>query len=870
MDQGPQPDGLEDLSAAESIEADEPDLFEPDDIPFTGDWTFLDGGEIEEGDFLAPCSTNTDCISGFCVQGPDGKFCTRQCLDEGDCPPEFQCVGIVLTYPDLTFLCVQKVGKLCSQCSADEDCILDGARCVELDDGKFCGQGCEAAPDDCPMGYECVPVDGGLDQCMPVSRNCSCTGEDPNVIRSCSVNWEDPDDPLAPTYTCTGIQNCEAGGWGPCQLPAEDCDGQDNDCNGQTDEGFFDPETGKYTGDENCGVCGNNCTFMQVPHGTGKCDADKAVPDCTSACDDGFFDVDGSSTNGCECQFLGDTDLPGLHDLGSACEADDCSDANCDGIDGEVDGGVFVAKYGDDANAGTIESPLLTIQAGIQGALDGGKRDVYVSTGVYTDPVSLRADVGVYGGYSADFTIREPVAYETVVLGGPPSAQSRGAVNAQGIAGGAPGTTIFSGFVVFGYNNKDQGGNSYAVYVRDCDASLAIRDCHVLGGDGGDGLQGDAGGSGDDGADGQVGAKAKETGHANCKEIDHNHGGAGGSNACGDNDQDVGGGPGGDAVCPDFDESLPDDPECGLDSGSQAITAQENGSPGLNNEGEAGSGGTAGKDGLISGYLSSIFGCVGNPSNNNCWTCRVPGESMSGTDGSNGSAGGDGESGPACDSASGKVVNGEWQMASAGTGEAGAHGGGGGGGGAAGGVETIGCASSDRKHTDVGGSGGGGGSGGCGATGGTGGGSGGGSFALFVTFTQAPASVPEIADTVVEPGRGGDGGNGGPGGVGGSGGAGASGGTDAADQSETFCTSGGGHGGSGGSGGHGGGGGGGCGGPAYGLFVHGADGGLTADYLSSGLTYLGSGTGGTGGMGGVSLGNDGLPGVDGMAEDSNL
>ena len=820
----------------------------------------MDGSEISEGDFLAPCATNTDCLSGFCVQGPDGKFCTRQCLEEEDCPPDFQCVGIVLTYPDLTFLCVQKIGKLCSACSADEDCILDGARCIELKDGNFCGQGCEG--DDCPLGYECQEVEGGNDQCIPQSETCSCTGEDPNIIRSCSVTWEDPDNPDAPTYTCSGVQNCEAGGWGPCQLAAEECDGQDNDCNGQTDEGFLDTESGKYIDDENCGVCGNNCTFMQLAHGSGICDKDKAVPDCMAVCDDNFFDVDGNLSNGCECQFLTKTDFPGSSGE-AGCETGDCSDANCDGIDGEVDGGVFVAKYGSDSNPGTIDSPLLTVQSGIDQALNDGKRDVYVATGVYVDPVHLKAGVGVYGGYSADFVLRDPLSYETVVLGGQPEAGSPGAVNALGIQGGAPSSTVISGFVVFGFNSKATGASSYALYVKDSDVTLRVSESRIVGGDGGDGLPGLAGNSGLDGKDGLPGLAAYDIGKANCSGGDHNSGGSAGKQTCGGVVVDGGGG--GNAICPDWDEN--DDPKC-PDDDNQSPAAQESGGNGENNAAGTGLGGEPGLDSIITAFRTQMFGdCQSNLAD--CGLCTVPGASQEGSDAQSGQPGTDGGSGSGCTEA-GKITGDTWVPFQASGGGSGTHGGGGGGGGAAGGVETHGCQSTPQGRTDIGGSGGGGGSGGCAATGGTGGGSGGGSFGVFVVYTVAPATLPTLDALVIEPGRGGNGGNGGIGGVGGKGGDGASGGSDAQGINTTFCTSGGGHGGAGGSGGHGSGGGGGCGGPAHGLFVYGASSVLTDAWKSADIQFQGSGVGGSGGLGGASLGSMGVEGADGTAANTNF
>lgn len=737
------------------------------------------------------------------------------------------------------YQCIPLTSTLCATCVLDADCVVEGSRCIELaDGGNYCGQRCTGDVD-CPQGYACLPAAGGDDQCQPISGSCACTG-DTNLSRGCSVSYQDPVNPGAPVYTCYGIQRCLETGWGACELPDETCDGLDNNCNGIIDEGFLDPASGKYVDDQNCGVCGNNCAAAQVPNGYGACDITRTIPDCKVMCNEGFFDVDGNPANGCECQFTSAIDPPGG------------ADENCDGIDGDVLGSVFVAKWGTNGATGTIDDPLLNIQSAIDlASSDPNRKDVYVATGVYTEPVSMKAGVGLFGGYSADFRVREPVAYETVVLGAVPTAQAPGAVTAIGISGGAAGSTVLDGFVVFAYSSKTTGANSIGIYVRDCDASLAIRNSRIVGGDGGNGAPGSFGASGAAGVSGTAGLPAFDLGKSTCAQADWRAGGAGGSFQCGTTS--VSGGAGGTAICPDFDESTTG---CATSATNQTRKAAENGQAGSNG---GGSGGLAGLDSII----NSLCGYSGS-----CGSCSVPGDSMTGGAGQPGSDGSNGTGGSGCSNVAGSVSGGLWVPGQGGAGADGSHGAGGGGGGAAGGVETLNCPIS-RGSSDLGGTGGGGGSGGCAATGGSSGGSGGGSFALFVVFTATPASVPGITSLIIQPGQGGVGGNGGPGGVGGKGGAGAVGGADGASEGWTFCAAGGGAGGNGGAGGHGGGGAGGCGGPAYGLFVHGAPAGLINGYKTSGLVFQGTGAGGSGGLGGASLGNSGQNGAAGVAANFN-
>src|SRR5690348_11132351 len=57
-----------------------------------------------------------------------------------------------------------------------------------------------------------------------------------------------------------------------CPVEPESCDEVDNDCDGDTDEGFNTQED-----PANCGECGNRC---QLPHTAGSCDLGVCSYEC--------------------------------------------------------------------------------------------------------------------------------------------------------------------------------------------------------------------------------------------------------------------------------------------------------------------------------------------------------------------------------------------------------------------------------------------------------------------------------------------------------------------------------------------------------------------------------------------------------------
>ena len=797
-----------------------------------GDAKSGDGGPIT--DFGKVCKSDADCQSGWCIEGYAGFFCSKECA--GQCPQGYLCQKTFAGGKTPVSLCVAPVSKICHPCNNDLDC--SGGTCVKTATEQFCAPACDAAKT-CPGSHTCKDQpspDGGaaLKVCMPNSGSCNCSAKTLGVVRACQQS--------AGPKVCYGVEVCEASGFSACQLPDEVCNGQDDNCNGNVDEGFVDVK-GQYTTVQACGACGNNCAVLQYAHATTICDTGAAPAQCNFTCAVGFFDVNDNPKDGCECAFGNATDVP------------DGSDQNCDGIDGEVENGIFVAQTGKDSNAGTLLQPVATVAKGTALAAQKGKRDVYVATGVYEENISLAAGAQVFGGYSANFLFHDAAAYETVLLGVAANANAPGTVNVIGLG---DAKVTLDGFTVYGANVKQKGASTYAIYVKDAGANLRITGNHVVAGNAGNGTPGSAGGNGDDGVPGSTGGNAKDTGKAICAANDATNGGAGGSKSCGG--VTVNGGKGGKAICPDYDE---DGAQPKSSPYKQTLTPEEQGVAGQGSGG--GKGGTSGYDALIWEGSSS------------CGICNVPkakdGDPFLpgiGTNGADGADGTPGSAGSACNAAGGNVAGGLWLPGVAGAGGPAGPGAGGGGGGAGGGVEVSAACVADAKFkfNDIGASGGGGGSGGCSGSGGSGAGSGGGAFALFLVWTAPPAAIGKISGNVLVTGNGGDGGNGGFGGVGGQGGDGKFGGADD-PTGLAWCANPGGRGGQGGNGGHGGGGGGGCGGASFGLFAHG-NGSVDLSALKADNQTQVIGLPGVGGDGGKSLGKSGGNGAAGAGGAANF
>jgi hypothetical protein len=651
--------------------------------------------------------------------------------------------------------------------------------CIFVATGGFCSMLCQGG--NCPTGYGCVGVLDAVEQgvvsdvCIPEANllctQCATHGE-------CNLIGQDLclPDPLGGSFCardCT-LVSCPTGY--TCQdvelagLPFRQCL----------------PESGSC-----------NCTAATAGN-TAPCSLTTPFGTCQ-----GIRECLGSAGWG-ECEAPDTADLPD----------DSFTDENCDGIDGQIDGGIYVSVAGtDDAGCGLDHlSSCQTINQGITRAALTGREFVYIQAGTYYEVISLAEGIHLVGGYDSSWqrAPRMNPGHTVTVVGGVDSNTGQFmTIRAYGLS--APTRLldlVLVGPTAQGTVGKD-GRSSYVLWAVSS-SGLSIERVTFQAGNGVNGLNGDNGldaptVGATSAMNGGIGGSAGSNGSA-CDYTTKGAGGSAGSNTC-SGGRAPSGGAGGAGGTMDTD---------GCVLGICTDCSARPGSAGTN----------------ASVYSSSSYGYRGAGSS----PCNTPSGGNSGRY-DNGAAGAAG---------SGGRISDQFWYANGGTaGATGDNGTGGGGGGGSGGC--------DDGTDSWGAGGGGGGAGGCAARGaGTGGGGGGGSFGLFLVSSTVTAT-----ECLVTGGAGGDGGRGGNGGRGQSGGLGGYGGSGAGGSQ------GGGAGGAGRHGGHGGGGGGGAGGVSYGVY------GVSSPSLPV-CTFSG-GARGVGGQGGLSAptappgeldGNNGPVGLD--------
>jgi len=271
-----------------------------------------------EGSFGWPCEDGDECISGYCVESQSGQVCTTICITE--CPEGWECIQDTAATPDLIFVCLPNFLSLCMPCMAHVECYSSGfdtgARCVDLGGaGAFCGAKCtDEAP--CPPGWVCDEADlvsgQTATQCVPVDDECDCTeyATNKNAMTSCYFENEDG--------LCPGVRNCAADGLSDCDAAtpaAEDCNGIDDDCDGDVDEAL---------GTTTCGLGICEHTIDNCTEGIGQ-DCDPLEGSQYEICNGMDDSCDGNTDEG----YL-DTDIDGIADC---LEADDDGDGVPDDLD---------------------------------------------------------------------------------------------------------------------------------------------------------------------------------------------------------------------------------------------------------------------------------------------------------------------------------------------------------------------------------------------------------------------------------------------------------------------------------------------------------------------------------------------------------
>ncbi|TNF26900.1 MAG: hypothetical protein EP329_20450, partial [Deltaproteobacteria bacterium] len=357
-----------DVAPADTADASAPPLdTATPDTRVDEDTTAADTGPPCEGCAFAPCEGNGDCDSGFCLDGPAGLECAKTCSES--CPSGYACRGIADASGDPTFVCVYEHITYCDPCRIDADCELGlggktGARCVDdgLGQGAFCGTRCEGGS--CPEGATCEAVafgDETLELCRPTAGECDCSARavERGASTDCSV-----DNALG---VCDGVRACGPEGLSACDAatPAEEiCDGVDNDCDGVTDEGF--EQVGAPCDGDDEDHCADG-TWACGEDGGLVCDDDAESrvelcngldDDCDTEVDEGFEDklkpCDGDDDDLCpDGQLVCSLDGTGLvcnDDGASQIELCNSLDDDCDGDTDEGYDGLFEACDGADAD----------------------------------------------------------------------------------------------------------------------------------------------------------------------------------------------------------------------------------------------------------------------------------------------------------------------------------------------------------------------------------------------------------------------------------------------------------------------------------------------------------------------------------------
>jgi len=378
----------------------------------------------------------------------------------------------------------------------------DGSAChhttITCGDNDICNgtEICDAATG-CVAGDPLVCDDGNI-----------CTADSCDATTGCAFT-ADPDAGAADDTTCDGVDDdCDGGtdedfvgaatacGTGPCAAtgemvcnagveedscvaitPGEElCNGLDDNCDGDVDDGFDLATRWPDSDGDGYGELGSSSVLV-----------------CA--------DAEGFSDNADDCND-GDENI---HPTAVDTPDDEAADTNCDGIDGDAAALVFVSEGA--TGIGTMTSPLSDIQAGIAACQGIGESctGVAVSQGNYTGRITVVDGISVYGGYATDWKERGD-SYPVKVTADDPGDDGLVNVDALDITSA---TTVERLKLVHGADATALGSSAYGVRAINA-AGLRLRHLQVTAGEGADGA------AGQDGVDGTAGVNGTNGFNADC------------------------------------------------------------------------------------------------------------------------------------------------------------------------------------------------------------------------------------------------------------------------------------------------------------------------------------------------------------------